>query len=151
MNDLINQRTFFQKNENERIIKSKMYNNLAWTLNLLSIFMKITFHYKLSNSAQRKIFSRFLIIFGQFGKKKKNLAKWEKLCSGHLLNWKISLFLSYWTMIDVMQTRMNCVLVTVYCVSVSVWIHTYLAPSVFILHWTHPKNVVKNFYRNKIK
>ena len=100
-----------------------MYNNLTETSNLLSIFMKITFHYKLSNSAQRKIFSRFLIIFGQFGKKKKNLAKWEKLCSGHLLNWKISLFLSYWTMIDVMQTRMNCVLVTVYCVSV--WIHSY--------------------------
>ena len=115
MNGLINQReTFFPpKNNYERIIKSRMYNNLAWTSNLLSIFMKNTFHYKHSNSAQRKIFSRFLIIFGQFGKKKKNLAKWEKLCSGHLLNWKISLFVSYWTMIDVMQTRMNCV---------SVWI-----------------------------
>ena len=54
-----------------------MYNNLAWTSNLLSIFMKITFHYKLSNSAQRKIFSRFLIIFGQFGKKKKNRSSFE--------------------------------------------------------------------------
>ena len=30
MNDLINQReTFFQKIENKRIIKSKMYNDLA--------------------------------------------------------------------------------------------------------------------------
>ena len=78
MNGLKNQReTFAQKNENERIIKSRMYNNLAWTSNLLSIFMKITFHYKLSNSAQRKIFSRFLIIFGQFGKKKKNRSSFE--------------------------------------------------------------------------
>ena len=139
MNRPINQReTFFpQKNNNERIIKSRMYNDLAWTSNLLSIFMKITFHYKLSNSAQRKIFSRFLIIFGQFRKKKKNLAKWKKLCSGHHFNRKISLFLSYWTMIDVIQTNHQL----------------SLNPSVLNIKENIDKNFYEyiQYYRNKIK
>ena len=42
-----------------------------------------------------------------------------------------------------------CISDRLLCISFS--LDTYLAPLVFILHWTHPKNVVKNFYRNKIK
>ena len=129
MNGLTNQReTFFQKNENERIIKSRMYNNLASSLNFHENYFSLQTQQQCAAQDFLKISYHFWSIFG---KKKKNLAKWEKLCSGHLLNWKISLFVSDWTMIDVMQTRMNCI---------SVWIAISFY---FTLNPTHPKNIVK--------
>ena len=76
-------RNLFFKKMRIRIIKSRMYNNLAWTSNHLSIFMKIPFHYKLSNSAQRKdflkIWNHFLSFLVNIWKKEEKSDKMREI------------------------------------------------------------------------